>query len=76
MTPRYESSQQSVAKEASFSERSTEPKANKNFFSEASAPVDRWPSLPSDWLATEPESSPTRVEQIHRQRLDQEWHGE
>jgi hypothetical protein len=76
IAPRYETSQRSAAGEVSFSELSSEPKANKDLFPDKPLSVDRWPSLPPDWLATEPESSITPLEQFHRQRLEQEWRGE
>jgi hypothetical protein len=76
IAPRYETSQPSVAKEVSFLEASKESSANKNLFPEVPLSIDRWPSLPADWLATESEPSPTQLEQSHRQRLEQEWRGE
>ena len=76
ITPRYETSQWSESQDVSFLEVSTAPKANKNLFPEESLSVDRWPSLPPDWLATEPENSMSLPEQAHRQRLEQERRGE
>jgi hypothetical protein len=76
IAPRYETSQRSGSQDVSFLEVSTEPKANKNLFPEESLSVDRWPSLPPDWLARESEASVSWPEQAHRQRLEQEQRGE
>lgn len=76
IAPRYETSQPSAAKKVSFLEVSKESSANKNLFPEEPLSGDRWPSLPPDWLRTEPETSLAWLEQAHRQRLKQEWRGE
>ena len=76
IAPRYETSHRSGSQDVSVLEVSTETNANKNLFPEESLSVDRWPSLPPDWLATEPETSVSWLEQAHQQRLEQERRGE
>jgi hypothetical protein len=52
------------------------PAANTDLFLGEASPADRWPTLPSDWLVTEPETSLVWIEQAHRQQLEREQRGE